>query len=82
MKVLKGVATEKTIVKFGYLGGLEPKVTYRIYLNNDPAGSVFVARLRAQNADIPSLESVLEICDRKYDIGSTYFRADREERAK
>ena len=76
-RVLKGPVKNQTKIRFGYLGSLDLNHAYRLYLVNDPSGLQFIAYLRDRDGDSADLASLIKSCQHRYDLGTTYFRADK-----
>jgi hypothetical protein len=76
-RVLKGPVKNQTKIRFGYLGSLDLSHAYRLYLVNDPSGHQFIAHLRDLNGGGADIDALIKTCRHRYDIGTTYFRADK-----
>lgn len=76
-RVLKGPVKKQTKIRFGYLGSLDLNHAYRLYLVNDPSGHQFIAHLRDLNGGGTDIDALIKTCRQRYDLGTTYFRADK-----
>ncbi|MBQ0936141.1 hypothetical protein [Ideonella paludis] len=76
-RVLKGPVEKQTKIRFGYLGSLDLHHAYRVYLVDDPSGHQFIAHLRDLNGGGADIDALIKTCRHRYDIGTTYFRADK-----